>query len=87
MSLIKNTECIPLLYTPAVEDGPGDLSGVPLQEVCLVAAAVDELEGLPILLDERPPLRRVDLPAAVRAQFDPEKTGHLYSVTFIRDTL
>ena len=32
--------------SPAVEDCPGHLARVPLQEMRLVAAPVDELEGL-----------------------------------------
>ena len=37
-----------ILHSPAVEDRPRDLARVPLQEMRLVASAVDELEGLEI---------------------------------------
>merc|ERR1719151_484721 len=43
-----------LAVLPAVEDRPGDLARVPLQEVGLVASPIDELEGLSIGLDESP---------------------------------
>ena len=42
----KGRQRFPVMSSPAVEDGPRDLAGVPLQEVCLVAPAVDELESL-----------------------------------------
>ncbi len=56
-----------------VEDGPGDLARVPLEEVRLEAAALQELECLAVGLDEGPPPTGVDLVPGVRAQVDPDE--------------
>merc|ERR1719305_2154120 len=55
---------------PAVEHGPGDLPGVPLQHMSLVGAGRQELVALAISLDQGAAMARVDLVARVAAQVD-----------------
>merc|ERR1719339_403933 len=59
-----------LLVLPAVEHGPGDLPGVPLQHMSLVGAGRQELVALAIGLDQGAAMARVDLVARVAAQVD-----------------
>merc|ERR1719239_2017161 len=59
-----------LLVLPAVENGPGDLPGVPLQHMRLVGAGRQELVALAIGLDQGAAMARVDLVARVAAQVD-----------------
>ena len=54
MSIPTNLSGQPKLHfaiSPAVENGPGDLPGVPLQHVRLVGAGGQELVALAISLD------------------------------------
>merc|ERR1719499_952388 len=54
----------------AVENGPGDLPGVPLQHVRLVGAGGQELVALAIPLDQGAAMARVDFVARIAAQVD-----------------
>merc|ERR1719507_2241383 len=59
-----------LLVLPAVEHGPGDLPGVPLQHMGLVGAGGQELVALAVSLDQGAAMAGVDLVARVAAQVD-----------------
>ena len=52
-----------------VEDCPVDLPGVPLQVVRLLGPARQELERLPVHLDEGAPMAGVDLVAGEGTKF------------------
>merc|ERR1711874_688652 len=58
----------PLLVLPAVEDSPGSLTRVPLEDMSLVGPAAQELVALAVHLDEGSPVARVDLVARIHAQ-------------------
>merc|ERR1719147_539171 len=57
-----------LLVLPPVEHSPGDLPGVPLEEVGLVGAPGQELVALAVSLDEGAAVPGVDLVARVGTQ-------------------
>merc|ERR1719239_1008645 len=68
--LLGNILLETLLVLPAVENGPGDLPGVPLQHMSLVGAGGQELVALAISLDQGAAMAWVDLVARVAAQVD-----------------